>query len=234
MTKQKFIAGLKLFLLLTIIIGIPIVIYVNHYTIIEDFGSLEKINNLISTYRVEGIFIYLAMQVLQIVISVLPGQVLQFAAGYAFHFPLGMLLTLIGAAMGTLIAFYIARLLGKEAMCLIFGEEKFEKYVTRLNSKRAFILIFVIYLIPGIPKDLFAYAIGVSEMKFKPFLIVSLVGRMPAMAMSVMLGAMTVTGHYTGVIILAAAAVILCILGVLNYKRMHEWVDNLYVKLMKL
>ncbi len=234
MTKQKLFAAFKLFLLFIIIIGIPIAIYFNHYTIIEDFGSPEKINAFISEHKMGGIFAYLAMQVLQIVICILPGQVLQFAAGYAFHFPLGILLTLLGAAIGTLITFYISRLLGRKSMHLIFGEQKFERYVNRLNTKRAVILIFIIYLIPGLPKDLFAYAIGVSEMKFKPFFIVSMVGRTPAMMISVMVGAMTATQQYTGVAILVATAVILCIAGILNYKKMHEWIDNLYVKLMKL
>ncbi|MDD2217749.1 MAG: VTT domain-containing protein [Eubacteriales bacterium] len=231
---QRFIAVIKLLLLFAIIVGIPVIIYLNYYTIIEDFGSLEKLNELLSAYKTEGILVYLVLQVLQIIICILPGQVLQFAAGYAFGFPLGIILTLIGAAIGTLITFYISRILGKKSMYLIFGEKKFEKYVNKLNSKRAFVLIFIIYLIPGLPKDLFAYAIGVSEMRFKPFLLISMTGRTPAMAMSVMLGSMTLTENYTGVIILSLVAVTLCILGVFNYKKMHEWIDNLYVKLLKL
>lgn len=234
MTMQKLIAAFKLFLLLIIIIGIPIAIYFNHHTLIEDFGSPEKINTFITMHKMGGIFAYLALQILQIVISILPGQVLQVAAGYAFGFPLGITLTLVGAGIGTLVTFYIARILGKKSMHLIFGEQRFEKYVNHLNTKRAVILIFIIYLIPGLPKDLFAYAIGVSEMKFKPFFIVSMVGRTPAMMISVMVGEMTATQQYTGVVLLALTAVILGIVGVLHYKKMHQWVDNLYVKLMKL
>lgn len=233
MNKGKVIAIVKFLFLVIIIIGLPVIIYFNHYSLIENLGSVEKVNAFITAHQTEGIFVYLLLQVGQIVIGILPGQVIQFAAGYMFHFPLGTFLTLIGAAIGTIIAFYIARILGKDAMYLFFGKERLDKYINKLNTKRAFILIFVLYLIPGLPKDTFAYAIGVSEMKFKPFLIVSLVGRAPAMMFSVMIGSMTHTGNYTGVIILSVLSVFFCIVGVLNYKKLHIWIDNIYIKLMK-
>lgn len=231
---KKVIIWLKFALLIAIIAVIPLLIYFNYRQLIEDFGSLEKINAFLSRHKLESVFAYLGMQILQIVVCILPGQVLQFAGGYVFHFWIGFVLTMAGAAAGTVLTFYIARVLGKDAMYLIFGEEKLNRYIEKLNSKRALLFILVIYLIPGIPKDLFAYAIGVSNMRFMPFLIVSLIGRAPAMMGSVMMGAMTESGSYTGVIILFAAAVILCIIGAFRHKQIHEWVDKKYVKLMKL
>ncbi|MCI8631357.1 MAG: TVP38/TMEM64 family protein [Firmicutes bacterium] len=231
---KKLIIWLKFGLLIVIVVVVPLVVYFNYRELIDDFGSLEKINMFLSRHKVESIFVYLGLQVAQIVICILPGQVLQVAGGYVFHFGLGFLLTMIGAAIGTVLTFYIARVLGKDAMYLIFGEEKLNKYIDKLNSKRALLFILVMYLIPGIPKDLFAYAIGVSNMRFMPFLIVSLIGRAPAMMGSVIMGAMLETGSYTGVIILFAIAVILCILGAWKHKQLHEWIDKKYVKMMKL
>ena len=62
-------------------------------------------------------------------------------------------------------------------MHLIFGEEKIKSMLETLNSKKAVVLVFLIFLIPGVPKDLCNYVAGLSEMKLKPFLIVSLIGR---------------------------------------------------------
>jgi len=231
---KKLIIWLKFGFLIVIVVVVPLVVYFNYRELIDDFGSLEKINMFLSRHKVESIFVYLGLQVAQIVICILPGQVLQVAGGYVFHFGLGFLLTMIGAAIGTVLTFYIARVLGKDAMYLIFDEEKLNKYIDKLNSKRALLFILVMYLIPGIPKDLFAYAIGVSNMRFMPFLIVSLIGRAPAMMGSVIMGAMLETGSYTGVIILFAIAVILCILGAWKHKQLHEWIDKKYVKMMKL
>jgi Uncharacterized conserved protein len=174
----------------------------------------------------------MGLQVFQIVVSIIPGQALQFAAGYAYHFWLGLLYSLIGVAMGTVITFYLARLLGKDALHVIFGEERFSRFVHTLNSKRSFIVLFVIFLIPGIPKDLFTYAAGVSEIRIGPFLLLSLLGRTPAMIGSILMGSMFYNGSYTGLIIVGAAAVILFIAGILKRDKMMKWTDRFYTRMV--
>ncbi len=231
---KRIITWLKFGVLIAILVVVPIFIYFNYRELLENLGSMEKINEFLSRYKLESIFIYLGLQILQLVICILPGQALQFAAGYVFHFWLGFILTMIGAALGTIVTFYIARLLGKDAMYLIFGEKKLKQYIEKLNSKRAFLLILVIYLIPGIPKDLFAYAIGVSNMRFLPFFIISMIGRTPAMMGSIVIGVMFESGSYTGAILLFAAAVILCIIGAWKHKQVHKWIDRQYVKMTRL
>ena len=95
-------------------------------------------------------------------------------------------------------------------------------------------MVFLFYLIPGLPKDLCSYVAGLSEMKLKAFLIISLVGRSPAMMGSLIIGRLVNLGGYTGAIIIASAAVILFIAGVILRKRILVWIDVAYDKLMKL
>jgi uncharacterized membrane protein YdjX (TVP38/TMEM64 family) len=170
----------------------------------------------------------MGLQVFQIIVSILPGQALQFAAGYAYHFWLGFLFSILGVTMGTVITFYLARLLGKDALHVIFGEEKFNKFVHTLNSKRSYIVLFVIFLIPGIPKDLFTYAAGVSEIRIVPFLLLSLIGRTPAMIGSILMGNMFYNGSYTGLIFMGAAAVILFVAGIIKRDKMIKLTDRFY------
>ena len=155
---RTFVSAVKLLLLLCIVIGVPVYVYFTYPELIDRFKSLDEINKMLIQYKTASIFIYIGLQVFQIIVSVLPGQALQFAAGYAYHFWLGFLYSIIGIAIGTVITFYLARLLGKDALHVIFGEERFTKFVHTLNTKRSFIVLFVIFLIPGIPKDLFTYA----------------------------------------------------------------------------
>ncbi len=114
---------------------------------------------------------------------------------------------------------------------MIFGEQRFTKFVHTLNSKRSFIVLFVIFLIPGIPKDLFTYAAGVSEIRVCPFLILSLIGRTPAMMCSILMGSMFYNGSYTGLIILGAAAIILFFIGILKRDKLVKWMDRFYTRL---
>ena len=227
-------AILKLLLLLFILVGLPLYIYFCQHQIIEQFSSLEAIEAFFDEYKTQSIFVYLALQILQIIICVLPGQGLQFAAGYMYGFWMGYLWSLIGAFIGTVITYYLAKILGHDAMHMIFGEERIQELLIKFNSKKAMILVFLFYLIPGLPKDLCSYVAGLSEMKLKPFLIISLVGRSPAMMGSLLIGRLVDIGGYTGAIIIAVFAVILFTLGVILRKKILIWIDIAYDKLMKI
>ena len=224
----------KFLLLLVILIGIPAYIYFFQRDIISDFSSLDKVEAYLMEYKAQSVFIYIGSQILQIVICVIPGQWLQFAAGYMYGFWMGYLFSLVGAFLGSVITYYVAKVLGHDAMHLIFGEEKIQKMLTTLNSKKAVVLVFIIFLIPGIPKDLCNYVAGLSEMKLKPFIVVSLIGRSPGMMGSLLIGRQINTGGYVSAAVIAAVAIVLCILGVIFRKKLTNLLDRAYDKLMKM
>lgn len=224
----------KLTLLLFILIGLPLYIYFFQHDWIENFSSTENVEALFREYRAQSVLIYLGTQILQIVICIIPGQWLQFAAGYMYGFWLGYLYSFIGAFLGSVLTYYIARILGHDAMHLIFGEEKIKKMLQTLNSKKAVVLVFLVFLIPGVPKDLCNYVAGLSEMRLKPFLIVSLIGRTPGMMGSLIIGRQIQTGSYLSAAIIAIIAVVLFVLGIIFRKKLTSILDKGYEKLMKI
>lgn len=224
---------LKFALLLIILVGIPLYIFLCHPEVIEFMSSIDNINALFEEYKGYSILVYIAAQVLQIIICVIPGQMLQFAAGYAFGFWLGLLFSLIGAAIGAVVSYYLAKLLGQGILYLIFDEDQMENFIGKLNSKKAIIAVLVIYLIPGLPKDACSYAAGISNMKLKAFLVVSLIGRTPAMAGSLLIGNQVELGSYTAAIIIGAVAIILCVLGAVFRSRITDLLNKAYDKLYK-
>lgn len=233
--KRIKIAGtiLKFAILLIIIIGIPLYIYFAHHEFIEQFESIEDVNAMLHEYKGYSILVYLAAQIIQIIICIIPGQMLQFAAGYTFGFWMGLVLSWIGAALGTVISYYLAKLLGQGILYLIFDEKQLESFIEKLNSKKAIIAVFVIYLIPGLPKDTCSYAAGISNIKLKPFLLISLIGRTPAMAGSLLIGNQVEVGAYTLAIIIGVLAVILFVLGLIFRNRITNLLDRAYDKLYK-
>ena len=102
-----------------------------------------------------------------------------------------------------------------------------------LNSKKAMIIIFLIYLIPGVPKDLCNYAAGLSNMKFKPFLLVSILGRTPGMMGSIIIGRQLYTHSYTSAIIIGVAASICFVLGIIYRNKVNGFLDNMYDKYLE-
>ena len=229
--RKAVFAVVKLILLLLIVIGIPLSVYLNHPEILDNFRSLDALNSFLERYKTAGIFVYLILQIIQILVPVIPGQALQLAAGYMYYFLLGLTLTLLGITLGTVISFTLARVLGHDAMVLIFGEEKMHEYVVKLNSKRAYLIIFLLYLMPGFPKDFICFAAGVSEIRLIPFLLLSLIGRTPALTLSLLIGKMTRIGSYTGAIIVCVIAVILFLLCIWKRKTVMEFSDRIYDKL---
>ena len=233
MRFKKFSAFAKLGLLLVVLIGIPAYIFFYHRDFLTQFSSAEDVRNFIMQYHSLSIFVYIGIQIAQVVFCFIPGAAIQFSAGYIFHFALGLLLSVIGVLLGSIITYYIARVLGHDAMHMIFGEEKIHDALEKLNSKKGVIIIFLIYLIPGVPKDFFNYAAGLSEMKLLPFLIISMLGRLPAMMGSIIIGQQIQTGGYVSAAIIGAFAVVCCVLGIVFRRKITEFFNRVYAKLQR-
>lgn len=229
---KKLVPILKLLLLLCIVVAIPAYLLIQHYDAISRFESIQDVILILNQYQWQSVLVYIVIQMLQIVISVIPGQAFQFAAGYLYTFFPALAFSLIGAALGTFISFQLAKILGKDAVHLFLGKEKTAYYVERLNSKKAYLIVFLIYLIPGIPKDIVSYAAGISEMKFKPFFIFSMLGRTPGMAGSLLIGALYMHEHYILMGVIAVIAVIAFIAGVVYRNKIHVFLDSFYDKMV--
>ncbi len=229
--RQIALTVFKFALLLVILVGVPLYFYFYQKDFLDQMSSLANVRAYLSQYQTQSIFIYIGAQMLQIIISLIPGQWLQIAAGFLYGFWLGFLYSVIGATLGTVITYYLAKILGKDAITLIFGEEKFHKYQEKITSKKGMVVIFIIYLIPGVPKDLCNYIAGLSNVKLKPFLILSLIGRSPGMMGSLLIGRQIEVGGYNAAVVIAVIAVILFILGVIFREKVFNIIDKSYDKL---
>lgn len=221
----------KFAFLLIILVGVPLYLWFFHQDFLRQFADMEQSKAFFETYRTQSLYILLGLQVMQILISIIPGQGIQFVAGLFYGFWPGLLLSLTGALLGTVLTYFVAGFLGRDALYLFFGEKKADAMLTQVNSKRGMILVFLIYLFPGLPKDLCTYAAGVSRMKLSAFLVISMVGRTPAMMGSILIGRELGRGEYTSVIIIAVLAVVLFVVGALLHKQLSVVVDRIYTRL---
>ena len=229
--NKVVISVLKVMLLAAIVVGIPAYIYFFHGDWLRQFESFEDVVSYLQRYKWESVPIYIGLQIVQIVISVIPGQVFQFAAGYLYTFFPALFFSICGAFLGTALSFYLAKVLGHDFVHLFFGKEKTHDYVRKLNSKKAYMIVFILYLIPGLPKDVVSYAAGVSEMKFKPFILLSLIGRLPGMMGSIMIGSMWRNGEYVGMVLLGVFAVVAFALCIVYRKKINDFLDKAYDKI---
>ena len=231
--RKKVTAVLKLSLFLIIIIGIPLYFYFFQHDFIEELKNYKEVVAILRSYKTQGLLVYVGVMVLQIVVSIIPGQVLQLAAGYLYGFWLGLIFSLAGSVIGSFITYYLAKIIGKDAMHVLFGEKKINEVLDHMNSRRAVAIVFLIYLIPGLPKDICNYVAGLSELKFRPFIILSTLGRTPGIMGSLLIGHQLMQGNYTAAIIIGIIAAVLFILGIIFRKRVIEILNKFYDKLMR-
>ena len=231
--RRVMLSAVKISMLVLIVVGIPLYLWFFHGDWIKSFENIDDVVAFLEKYETQSIFVYIGLQIVQIVISIIPGQVFQMAAGYIYGFWPALLFAMTGALLGTTLSFMLAKALGRDFLHIFFGEEKMSYYIERLNSKKMYAIVFFLYLIPGIPKDMVSYAAGVSEIKFKPFIIISALGRLPGMIGCLLMGDMMMEENYTGAVIIGVFAVITFALCIIFRKKIHGLLDKFYEKITK-
>ena len=225
--KEKIKTIIKAAFLILLIVVIPLVIYLTNKEFFTQFKSVADVERYIESYGHLSGLVYIVFQIFQVVISVIPGEIFQVAAGYLFGPLWGIVYAIIGCTLGEMVAFGLARVLGRGFVHLFMSEDQFNKYYERLNSNKAYTLCFILYLIPGIPKDILCYVAGASEMRFMPFLLISMAARLPGLIGSIAMGALVDNGSYHIAAIILGIACIIAVLGIIYRNKLSEFMDRL-------
>jgi uncharacterized membrane protein YdjX (TVP38/TMEM64 family) len=132
--------------------------------------------------------VFIAIQALQVIIAPIPGEVTGPVGGALFGTTLAVIYSTTGLTAGTLICFAIGRRWGEPLVRPWLSEHHWNRMNFILEAEGA-ILCFILYLIPGFPKDIISYLFGISPMPFWVFAVVSTVGRIPGTWISSYFGA---------------------------------------------
>jgi uncharacterized membrane protein YdjX (TVP38/TMEM64 family) len=161
------------------------------------------------TLREWGIFaplIFVSLQALQVIIAPIPGELTGILGGYLFGQWVGLVYSTIGLTLGSVVAFYIGRWLGAHYVRKLVSPEIWHKLGFIVEAEGV-ILCFIIFLIPGLPKDMACYLFGLSPMPFWLFAVASTLGRIPGTWILSAQGAHAAAGHYIEMVFLAAVVV---------------------------
>lgn len=150
------------------------------------------------------------LQVFQVVAAPIPGEVTGFLGGYFFGAFWGIVLSTVGLTMGSWLAFTLARMFGRPFVERVVKEDTINRFDYLLRHKKADILVFLLFLIPGFPKDYLCYILGLGPMHTGIFLIVSTAGRFFGTCL-LTLGGIFIRNHqyYSFTILLGIAIVII-------------------------
>jgi uncharacterized membrane protein YdjX (TVP38/TMEM64 family) len=187
--------------------------------LLRDPASFKQ---FLERYGPISVLVFVLIQAAQIVIAVIPGEIVQIAGGYVFGTALGMLGSVAGAVLGTLVVFFATRLAGYPLVKLFVSPKKLARFDFLLNNPRSDITLFVLFLIPGIPKDALVYISGLTPVRPWRFLLISMVARLPGLLGSAYIGANLQEKDYLTVWILCGVALVLFVVGILAKDRVIE------------
>lgn len=144
------------------------------------FASLsqETIEGWVEKSGVWGPLVVVVVMTVAVVVSPLPSAPIAIAAGAAYGHTLGTALVALGAEFGAVIAFVLARVLGRDAVRRLIGEKL---DMGLLGSQNALMLtVFLSRLLPFVSFDLMSYAAGVTALQTWRFAVATLAGILPA------------------------------------------------------
>ncbi|MFQ9516470.1 MAG: TVP38/TMEM64 family protein [Eubacterium sp.] len=219
--KIVSIIGFIIFLLFSALvgwfIGKPLFQYVD---------EPEQFKTWVSGYGMWGWLICIGMMVLQIVIAIIPGGALEIGAGYAFGTIEGSIICIIGSIIGCAIVFQFVRVFGVKLVEAFFSINKIRSLKFLHDEKKRDMLAFIIFLLPGTPKDLLSYFMGLTDMKLSRWLLISTVARTPAIVISAMGGDALGSKKYVMAIVVFVVTVIISIVGMIFYKKLCKRHEN--------
>lgn len=154
--------------------------------------SQDEFREYIRSFGIWGWLVLLGLQFLQVFIALIPGELLETAAGYAFGPVIGTLLCYLGVTLASTLVFLLTRKFGIQLVELFISREKVNELRFINTEKKRNFLIFILFFIPGTPKDLLTYFVGLTDIRLGTFLCISLIARFPSVLSS------TIGGHLLG------------------------------------
>ena len=213
--QKRWIAGtgIFLFLLLSAVVcvfaGKPLIQFVQ---------EPERFRAWVTEQSVLAPIAFLGMLILQIVVAVIPGEPLEIAAGYAFGAVEGTLLCMFGAFLGRVAVFLLVRRFGTRAVEVFFPLEKLNALSVLQNKRRLTLWVFFLFFLPGTPKDVLCYLVGLTNLPLRSWLLISAIAPVPSIVTSTIGGDALGMGNYSFALLVFVVTFAVSGLGLLVYR----------------
>ncbi len=182
------------------------------------FFSFKRLRDFILSFGAYSAVVFIVIQALQVVFAPIPGEVTGFVGGYLYGKIAGTLLSSAGLILGSVLAFEITRVFGVKLVRKVVKQEtmdRFDYFVTHRGVHIAFIL----FLVPGFPKDSLCYLLGLTHLRRLDFLLMNIFGRLPGTIVLNIEGEAVRTGRYEAFfeILVGSIAATLILYATRNY-----------------
>lgn len=218
---NKRLAFRIIFLIILIILSFYAFI---HYDLYLFFKDRYKLLSFIKSYPYDEV-VFIALQIIQVVAAPIPGEISGFIGGYLYGPFWGTVYSTIGLTIGSWFAFLLARYFGEPLLEIVISKEVFKKFENFMEHK-GLLVSFLLFLVPGFPKDYLCYIMGVSLIPTGTFIIISTAGRIFGTIMLSIMGSFVSNGQY-------AFLTVVFILGIAVFIATYYYHDQILAFLKK-
>ena len=217
--RRKIVSILSL--LLFVLFSIAVFWFIG-VRMLEFVSEPEKFRLWVDEKGFKSRIIFVGMVAFQIIIAIIPGEPLEIGAGYAFGVLEGTLLCMLGILLGSTLVFLFTRFFGIKFVEAIYPREKLLKFKFLQNKKKLNLITFILFFIPGTPKDVLTYFIGLTPMKLTTFILITCTARLLSVITSTIGGNALGLKDYKYAIIAFAITVIISIIGILIHRHLNK------------
>jgi uncharacterized membrane protein YdjX (TVP38/TMEM64 family) len=185
----------------------------------------ERLMIFLTSFGPYSSAVFVLLQAIQVIISPIPGELTGVVGGYVYGPTYGFILSTLGLTLGSWVAFELSSILGRPFVEKLFKKDLLDKF-DFLTTNTGATIAFLFFLIPGFPKDILCYILGLSRMRLSTFLIVSIVGRIPGTYLLTIQGASVRNEDYWTTVILAAISAALLFAAYLYRARLFHWIKK--------
>ncbi len=190
--------------------------------LVKYFTDKNLLMHVIREHRAYAIFIFIGLQVLQVVAAPVPGEVTGIVGGVIFGTVGGIIYSTIGLTIGSWLAFILARIAGRPLVEKVVNAETIRRYDYVMKHKGVF-LAFLLFLIPGFPKDYLCYLLGLGHMRQSHFLVVSTIGRLFGTTLLTLEGSLLRDKRYTAFFGVMGLSIMLILFTMVYRTNLERW-----------
>ena len=219
-------------LILAVICILVFLIYVNRTFLWERitafyhiFSDRDQIKVFITSFGSAAPLVFIFIQVLQVLLAPVPGEATGFIGGYLFGPAKGFLYSSVGLTLGSLLNFSIGRFFGKHYVRKLIPPRQLER-LDRIVKRQGVILLFVLFVFPGFPKDYLCLFLGLSGIPLIVFMLIATLGRMPGTLMLSLQGSYVFEQRYGLFAVIMGVCLIIVVLAYTYRDPLYRWLER--------
>lgn len=215
--KRRIFAGASILVLL--VLSVWLTWFLWKKVGIFELTDISQFQEKIDSFGAWGWLVALGIQVLQVIVALIPGEVVEVGCGMAFGTWGGLVICLAGSALGSTVIFLLVRKFGVKLVEVFVSRDKINSLKFLSNERKLKSVIFLVFFTIGTPKDLLTYFVGLTNIKLHEFLIISTIARIPSVISSILVGDKLSEGNFVTSILIFGASAVLGLMGVVAYNK---------------